>query len=100
MFQTNNEEFNDEILTYKVISPNNIDGAMKLVLAAFVKNLKRSMIHEKILNILVMLRSLMESRLKSVMSRVALDLFSMIEKWIVIPFNVMLKQKNGLVSSI
>ena len=100
LFQTNNEEFNDEILTYKVISPNNIDGAMKLVLAAFVKNLKRSMIHEKILNILVMLRSLMESRLKSVMSRVALDLFSMIEKWIVIPFNVMLKQKNGLVSSI
>ena len=100
MFQTNSKEFKDEILTYKVISPNSIDGAMKLGLAVFVKNPKRSMIHEKILNILVMLRSLMESRLKSVMSRVALDLFSMIEKWIVIPFNVMLKQKNGLVSSI
>ena len=100
MFQTNNEELSDKILTCKVISPNSIDGAMKLVLAVFVKNPKRSMIHEKILNILVMLRSLMESRLKSVMSRVALDLFSMIEKWIVIPFNVILKQKNGLVSSI
>lgn len=83
-----------------MISPNNIDGAMKLVPVVFVKNPKRFMIHEKILNILVMLRSLMESRLKSVMSRVALDLFSMIEKWIVIPFNVMLKQKNGLASSI
>ena len=83
-----------------MISPNNIDGAMKLVLVVSVKNLKRFMIHEKILNILVMLRSLMESRLKSVMSRVALDLFSMIGKWIVIPFNVMLKQKNGLVSNI
>jgi len=83
-----------------VISPNSIDGAMKLVLVVSVKNLKRFMIHEKILNILAMLRSLMESRLKSVMSRVALDLFSMIGKWIVIPFNVMLKQKNGLVSNI
>ena len=100
MFQTNSKEFKDEILTYKVISPNSIDGAMKLGLAVFVKNPKKSMIHEKILNILVMLRSLMESRLKSVMSRVALDLFSMIGKWIVIPFNVMLKQKNGLVSNI
>lgn len=83
-----------------MISPNSIDGAMKLVLVVSVKNLKRFMIHEKILNILAMLRSLMESRLKSVMSRVALDLFSMIGKWIVIPFNVMLKQKNGLVSNI
>ena len=73
---------------------------MKLVLVVSVKNLKRFMIHEKILNILAMLRSLMESRLKSVMSRVALDLFSMIGKWIVIQFNVMLKQKNGLVSNI
>ena len=83
-----------------MISPNSIDGAMKLVLVVSVKNLKRFMIHEKILNILAMLRSLMENRLKSVMSRVALDLFSMIGKWIVIPFNVMLKQKNGLVSNI
>ena len=72
---------------------------MRLVLVVFVKNLKRSMIHEKILNIRAMLRSLMESKLKNVMSHVALDLFSMIGKWIVIPFNVMLKQKNGLGSN-
>lgn len=86
--------------TIQVILPKSIDGAMKLGLVGFVKNLKKFTIPEKILNILVMLSSLTESRLKSVMSRVVLDLFSMIEMWIVIPFNVILKQKNGQVSNI
>lgn len=86
--------------TIQVILPKSIDGAMKLGLVGFVKNLKKFTIPEKILNILVMLSLLTESRLKSVMSRVVLDLFSMIEMWIVIPFNVILKQKNGQVSNI
>lgn len=86
--------------TIQVILPKSIDGATKLGLVGFVKNLKKFTIPEKILNILVTLSSLTESRLKSVMSRVVLDLFSMIEMWIVIPFNVILKQKNGQVSNI
>ena len=79
---------------------NSIDGVMRLGLVGFVKNLRRSMIREKILNIHVILKSLTGSKSKNVMSHAVLDLFSMIEMWIVIQFNVMLKPKNGLVSNI
>ena len=73
---------------------------MKLGLVGFAKNLRRSMIREKILNIHVMLKSLTGSKSKNVMSHAVLDLFSMIEMWIVIQFNVMLKPKNGPGSNI
>ena len=73
---------------------------MKLGLVGFAKNLKRFMIHEKILNTHVILKSLMESKSKNVMSHAVLDLFSMIEMWIAIQFNVMLKPKNGPGSNI
>merc|ERR1712156_171401 len=92
---TVNQEFLAHDFMIQVISQNNIVGVTKLVLVGFVKSLKRFTTHVKILNIPVMLKLLMESKLKSVTSRVALDLFSMIEKWIVIQSNVILKLKNG-----